>query len=131
MTYQEMMEKINMNKGSKGNVAVGRVWKYNDPIKVVIIDLDEKQDSQIDVTIAFKAGNKIIEKIFPFHTEGKASNYWNEFIEKAFPKVDELTGDDILGRPFVVEIVRNERFDNIKVLSGYEGDFPEEAEGLE
>ena len=116
MTYQEMMEKVNSNKGLKGNIPVSRVWNYNEPCKVVIIDFVEKNDSQIDVTIAFKVGNKIIEKIFSFHTEGKASHFWNEFIENAFPNTDDLTGDDILGRPFVAEIVRNDRFENIKVF---------------
>ena len=131
MTYQEMMEKINNNKGTKGGVAVSRVWNYNEPYKVVIIDFVEKNNSQIEVTIAFKVGNKIIEKIFHFQTEGKAAHFWNEFIENAFPDTDDLTGDDILGRPFVAEIVKNERYENIKVLSGYEGEFPEAAEGLE
>ena len=131
MTYQEMMERMKVNKSNMGSIPVSRVWNYNEPYKVIIIDFVEKEDGQVDVTIAFKTGGKIVEKTFLFHTEGKAAHFWNEFIDSAFPEVGDRTWDEVLGRPFSAEIVKNEKFENLHILSGYKGDYPDEVEGLE
>ena len=42
-----------------------------------------------------------------------------------------MNWEDVFGRPFVAKIVKNDRYENIKVISGYMGDFPEVPEGLE
>lgn len=131
MTYQEMMAKVKANKSNMTSIPVSRAWNYGEPYKAIVIELVEKEDSQVDVTIAFKAGGKIIEKTFQFTTEGKASFYWNEFVDAAFPEAGDRTWDEVLGRPFSTEIVKNDKFDNLRVLSGYKGDYPEEVEGLE
>lgn len=131
MTYQELMARVNANKSNMGNIPVSRAWNYNEPYKAIIMECTEKEGSQIEVTIAFKAGANIVEKTFLFYTEGKAAHFWNEFIDNAFPEADELTWDQVLGRPFVVEIIKNDRFDNLRVLSGYLGEYPDEVEGLE
>lgn len=131
MTYQEMMAKVNANKSNMGSIPVSRVWNYNEPYKVIIIDFVEQEGTQVDVTIAFKAGGKIVEKVFQFHTEGKAAHFWNEFIDTAFPEVGDRTWDEVLGRPFSAEIVKNDKFENLHILSGYKGDYPDDVEGLE
>lgn len=131
MTYQEMMAKVQANKSSMVNIPISRDWNYKEPYKFITINFEQLEDSKIDVTVAFKAGDKIVEKSFLFHTEGKASHYWNEFIDSAFPEARDRTLDEVLGRPFAAEIVKNDKFDNIRVLSGYKGDYPDEVEGLE
>ena len=131
MTYKEMMEKVKANKSNMASVPVSRVWNYKEPYKVIVIDFVEQEDSQVAVTVAFKVGGKIIEKTFQFTTEGKASFYWNEFVDAAFPEAGDRTWDEVLGRPFSAEIVKNDKFDNLRVLSGYKGDYPEDVEGLE
>lgn len=131
MTYQEMMAKMKANKRNMGNIPVSRAWNYAEPYKVIVIDFVEQEESQVEVTIAFKAGGKIVEKTFQFHTEGKAAHFWNEFIDNAFPEADNRTWDEVLGRPFSAEIVKNDKFENLHILSGYKGDYPAEVEGLE
>lgn len=131
MTYKEMMDKVKANKGNVANIPISRSWNYKEPYKVIVVDMVEKEESQVEVVIAFKAGDKIIEKIFQFHTEGKAAHFWNEFVENAFPDVGERTWDEVLGRPFSAEIIKNDKFENLHVLSGYKGDYPDEVEGLE
>lgn len=131
MTYQEMMAKLMDKKGSVSRNPVSRVWNYKEPYKVIVIDFAEQEDSLVDVTIAFKAGDKIVEKTFQFHTEGKAAHFWNEFVDNAFPDAGERTWDEVLGRPFSAEIVKNDKFENLHILSGYKGDYPDEVEGLE
>ena len=131
MTYKEMMEKVKANKSNMASVPVSRAWNYKEPYKVIVINIVEQEDSQVAVTVAFKVGGKIIEKTFTFTTEGKASFYWNEFIDNAFPEAGDRTWDEVLGRPFSAEIVKNDKFENLHVLSGYKGDYPDEVEGLE
>lgn len=131
MTYKEMMERVKANRSNVPNIPVSRVWNYKEPYKAIVIDFVEQEESQVDVTIAFKAGGKIVEKTFQFHTEGKAAHFWNEFIDSAFPEVGDRTWNQVLGRPFSAEIVKNEKFENLHILSGYKGDYPDEVEGLE
>ena len=131
MTYQEMMTKVNANKSNMASIPVSHAWNYSQPYKATVINFVEQEGSRVDITIAFKAGGKIIEKTFQFHTEGKAAHFWNEFIDNAFPEVGDRTWDEVLGRPFSAEIVKNETYDNLHILSGYKGDYPDEVEGLE
>lgn len=131
MTYQEMMARVKANKSNMTSIPVSRAWNYKEPYKVIVIDLVKKEDSQVDVIIAFKVGDKIVEKTFLFNTEGKAAHFWNEFIDNAFPEAGDRTWDEVLGRPFSAEIVKNDKYENLHVLSGYKGDYPDEVEGLE
>ena len=131
MTYQELMAKVKNSKSGMANIPVSRSWNYNEPCKMIVTACEPKEGSQVDITVAFKASGKIIEKTFQFTTEGKASFFWNQFVDNAFPDAEDRNWDDVIGRPFSAEIVKNDSYDNLHVLSGYRGDYPEEVEGLE
>lgn len=130
MTYQEMMERVNANRTNSRPVPISRAWNYEEPYKMIIIESQESDDVHFNVTVAFKVENKIVERTFLFSKEGKASYFWEEFFSSAFPNVEETTWDQIYGRPFAAKIIKNGAYDNLKVLSGYKGEFPEEPEGL-
>lgn len=134
LTYTEMMKRVQINRGTVCNSRIGvtHKWNYAEPYKMICLEFKEVGDSKIEVTYGIKVGEEFVEKSRLYSTEGKAAYYWEQFIEAAFPYAsEETTLDMLLGRPFAAEIVKNEGYDNIKVLSGYRGEFPDEVEGLE
>lgn len=134
MKYEEIIAKMNEKRrsaGGKSLLAVSHKWDYNKPYRMMIEDYREVDDARIELTFGIKVDKEFAEKALLFTTDGRGSYYWTNFIAEAFPNEPEgLTLDMIIGRPFVAEIKKNDRFDNIQVLSGYEGDYPDEVEGL-
>lgn len=134
MTYADMMAKVNASKGTvtKARIGISHKWNYDEPYKMICLDFKETDNGKMDVTYGFKVNGEFVEFTRGYPIEGKAAYYWDQFINSAFPYAsDDVTLDMLLGRPFSAEIVKNDGFNNIKVLSGYKGDFPDEMEGLE
>lgn len=133
MTYDEMMEQLQLNRSNCYKRVIGgfHKWNYGEPYKMVCLNCKEETGNKVELTFAFKVDEEFVQKKQTYILEGNGSFYWNQFISGAFPNIsDDFTTDMLIGRPFVAEIVKNGGFDNLHVLSGYSGDFPEVVEGL-
>ena len=132
MTYEEMMQQLQYNRSNSSKSVIGNFfkWNYGEPYKMICLDCKE-EFPKVELTFAFKVDDEYVQKKQEYTVDGNAAFFWKQFIENAFPNVsEELTIDMIIGRPFVAEIIKNGNFDNLHVLSGYTGDFPEDVEGL-
>ena len=132
MTYEEMMSQLQLNRSNSSKRAIGSFfkWNYNEPYKMVCLACKE-EIPKVELTFAFKVEDEFLQKKQTYIVDGTGVFFWKQFIESAFPTIsDDFTIDMLIGRPFVAEIVKNGGFDNLRVLSGYTGDFPEEVEGL-
>ena len=132
ITYEEMMSKIRSNKGNTLARYRTHKWNYEEPYKMMFTEVKEQENGRLQITVGFKVDDEFLEKNFLFIAEGSGSYYYEQFMEKAFPGAsEEMPFDVFLGRPFSAEIIKKDGYDNLHVLSGYKGEYPEEAEGLE
>ncbi len=132
ITYDEMMSKVRSNKGNTLARYRTHKWNYKEPYKMMFTEVKEQEKGRLQITVGFKVDDEFLEKNFTFIVDGNALFYYEQFMEKAFPGApEELSFDAFLGRPFSAEIIKKDGFDNLSILSGYKGEYPEEPEGLE
>jgi hypothetical protein len=131
MKYEDLLQKMQERRRNKLGInhSLGHRWDYNRPYEMLITDIAEGESGRLNITFAIKLEKDYVEKTISFITEGKGAFFWDDFITKAFPNPPEgLSLEDIIGRPFRAEIVKNDRYDNISILSGYTGSYSDEVE---